>query len=122
MKKIKLLFGIGLAVLAINSVWQFGASEVKNVQLQDDMRDLASQLDARIGFSVPKTDEDYRNAVIRKAEGYGIQLAPEQVTVERTGSGEKQAIYLAANYHVEVKLPGFSIPLHFTPSGGEKRV
>ena len=84
------------------------------------MHDLASQLDTRIGFSAPKSDDDYRNVVIHKAQEHGIALQPDQVTVQRSGSEIAPVIYLEADYTVKVGLPGFSYALHFAPSSGEK--
>jgi len=83
------------------------------------MRDLAAQVGSRIGLTPQSTDEDFRRAVMRKAQEHEIQLEPEQVTVERTGSDEAPVIYLAADYKARVKLPGFSFTFHFTPSSAK---
>jgi hypothetical protein len=80
------------------------------------MRFLAAQNGTRIGLYSPSTDDDLRNAVIRKAQEHEIDLEPEEVTVRRTGTEEEPIIYLAADYKVRVKLLGFPITLHFTPS------
>jgi hypothetical protein len=80
------------------------------------MHDMASKLGTRIGFSAPKSDDDYRNEVIQRAEQHGIELQPEEVTVEHHGSGESETISFAANYTVEVKVARFSFLLHFAPT------
>lgn len=116
MGKKKLIFG--LAVLALVGVagWQIGSFELANFELRDDMRDLAAQVGWRIGLNPPNTDEDFRRAVVRKAEEHGIQLEPEQVKVQRSGTDVAPIIYLAADYKVRVKLLGLSFALHFTAS------
>jgi hypothetical protein len=113
----KLKFGlcIGVVVLAAMAGWQIGSSELANVELLDDLHDMASKLDTRIGFSAPKSDDDYRNEVIRRADQHGIVLQPREVMVERHGSGESETISLAVDYKVPVRVPGFAFALHFTP-------
>jgi len=119
MRNLKLV--LGLAVLAFFGVagWQIASCELANIQLRADMRDLAAQVGTRIGLTAQSTDEDFRRAVLGKAQEHEIQLEPEQVTVERTGTGEAPIIYLAADYKVRVKLPGFSFTFHFTPSSAK---
>jgi hypothetical protein len=116
MRTFKIIAGLCLLVLIISPAFQIGSSELANLQLRDDIQDLASQFDTRTGYSSPKSDEDYQNAVIRKAKDHGIDLQPDQVTVERSGSGKESTIYLTAKYTVPVKLFGFSFDLHFVPA------
>ena len=58
-----------------------GLCELANVELESDLRDIASQAGARIGLETMSTDEELRSAVIHKAGEHNIQLQPEQVTV-----------------------------------------
>ena len=118
MRTIKII--LGLAVLAFISIagWQIGSSEVANIRLRDDMQDMATQSGVRIGLTNAKSDDDFRNAVLGKARQYDIELAPEQVTVQRTGSDVTGTISLGADYTVPIHLPGFSFTLHFTPASG----
>lgn len=96
--------------------WQIGSCEIANLELQTDLHDISIQLASRVGMEAPNSDQDLRNAVIRRAEEHGIHLEPEQVTVQHVGSGNTEAIYLAAEYGAGVKLPGYSFTLHFSPS------
>ena len=112
---------LGLAVLAVITLaavvgWRIGSCELANFQLREDMQYLAAQVGSRIGLTAPNTDEDLRSAVIRKAQEHEIQLEPDQVTVQRSGSEEAPIIYLAADYKVRIELLGFSFTFHFTPS------
>jgi hypothetical protein len=116
MRKIILILGLAVVVLAGEAGWQVASCELANIELHDDMQFIATQLGTRIGLNNPSTDEDLRNAVIRKAQEYEIHLEPEQVTVQRTGTDEAPVIYLAADYKARVKLLGFSLTFHFTPS------
>lgn len=116
MGKAKLI--LGLAILAVVAIagWKIGSSEIANLELQTDLRDISIQLASRIGMEAPNSDEDLRNAVIHKAEEHGIHLQPEQVTVQHVGSGKTEIIYLSAEYDARVKLPGYTFTLHFSPS------
>ena len=100
----------------IKLIWQIGSCEPASFELRDDMKDLASQLGVRIGLSSSNTDDQFRTAVVAKARRYNIELTPDQVTVEHTGSGIKGSIYLRADYTVPIHLPGFD----FTPESGER--
>lgn len=117
MKRIKSMMVIAALALAALAGWQAGSSEVANMELQEDMHDLASQVTTYNKYSVARSDDDYREAVIRRAENYDIQLKPSQVTVQHRGDG---LMYLAADYRVPVTLPGYSFVLHFTPSSAKK--
>jgi len=120
MRKVKIFIGIAVFVGMVVVGWQIGSCELANIELQDDMQDLAAQAGTRIGFVEPRSDEDLRRAVMRKAKEHDIVLDPDQVRVQRTGSGDTSSVYLAADYTALVKLPGGSFTLHFTPSTGKK--
>jgi hypothetical protein len=122
MGKAKLVLGLAaLAVLALaaDAGWRIASCELANYELHEDMQYLATQLGSRIGLTAPNTDEDLRSAVIRKAQEHEIQLEPQEVTVQRTGTDEAPIIYLAADYKARVKLLGFSFTFHFTPSSAK---
>lgn len=116
MPRLKLLFAVVVIAVAVTVGWQVGASELANVELQDDLHDMSAKLGTKIGFSAPKSDDDYRNEVVRRAGQHGIPLQPEEVTVEHHGSGESETISVAANYAVAVKVARFSFLLHFAPT------
>jgi hypothetical protein len=115
----KIVAGLLALVLTVIAGWQTAACELANVELRDDLHNLASQAPARIGLVDFNTDNDFRSAVIRKAEQYDIYLQPEQITVRRSGTLKEPIIYLAADYKARVRLPGYSFTLHFTSSSAQ---
>ena len=119
-RRLKIIAAVAILLVLCSAGWQIGKWELANVELRDDMHDMASQLGPRIGYSNGLSDEEFRTEVIRKARKYDIELAPEQVTVVRTGEGIQATMYLAADYTVPVSLPGLSFRLHFTPESGSK--
>ena len=116
MRMVKIVLGSAGLFLAIALGWTVGAAEVANLNLQEDIRDLAAQGGAQIGLLAPRTDEDVRSTVVRKAQEHGIPLKPQQVMVQRTGSGEASTLRVAAQYTVPVNFWLFSVNLHFAPS------
>lgn len=119
MRRIKNILVLAALVLAVLLGWKVGWYQVANLQLQEDMRDLAT--DTGFKYAVSRSDDDLRNAVIRKAQDYDIQLKPSQVVVRRGDSGNASTIYLAADYTEPVTLPGgYSFVMHFTPSSTKR--
>ncbi|HEY4949140.1 MAG TPA: hypothetical protein VIH88_02285 [Candidatus Acidoferrales bacterium] len=116
MKKMALIACIAILALAVNAGWQIASNELANRQLEEELRDLASQNAEHIGLTAPTTDDDLRNSVIHDAKELDIVLDPNQVTVQRTGEGKSSAVHLAADYIVRVRLLGFSFNFRFTPS------
>jgi hypothetical protein len=112
----KILVGIAVFGFACLAGWRVGACELANMQLRDDMQDMASQSGTHIGLTNPRSDEDFRNAVVACAKSREIELAPDRVTVLRSGSGATATMYLAADYIVPVHLPGLLFTLHFRPT------
>jgi hypothetical protein len=116
MRRITIILGIAVLVLMVLVGWQVGSWELANMNLQEEMQDLASQAGTHVGFVPPSSDEEVSHAIIRRAREHGIELKLTQVTVRRTNPGEKSTLYVAADYTVPVSLAFFSFKLHFTPS------
>jgi hypothetical protein len=116
MGKAKAILVLAVLVLVLVAGWQIGSRELANLELQSDLRDLAAEVGTRIGLDARSTDEEFRNAILHKAEGHDIQVEPAQVTVIRTGAGWDSSVYLSVDYKVRVNLFVYSFNLHFTPS------
>jgi len=119
MRKIKAILIIAVLGFAALAGWRVGYSEVANLELQEDLHDMANQSSFRFGnVASTRSDDDYREAVVRKASEYDITLKPSQVTVRRPDTGT--TLYLAADYSVPVNLPRYSFVLHFSPASDKK--
>lgn len=104
-----------VVVLAMPLAWQVVSSEIANSELQEDLVDLASQNAARLGLSPTSTDDDFRSRIVEKASEHGIQLEPDQVSVERTGSEDAPAVNLSVDYKTTIGFSRLGFPLHFNP-------
>jgi hypothetical protein len=116
MERIKLLGWLALAVLVVAMVWQIASAYIGNVELHQDLRDVAANMGVRIGLSAPSTDDDLRGFVIEKARAHDITLQPSEVTVKVTGEGKSATIYLQVDYAPRISLLVFSFPLHLSTS------
>lgn len=117
MGTIKILFVLCLIGGIIYCCWQVVPPEMANYEFQDDLHDLAMTAASQPNR---QTDDDLRNAVLTKAQSHDIQLTDAQVTVQHISSPGFAGVFLAADYNVQVILPGYSLNLHFTPNSGSK--
>jgi hypothetical protein len=112
----KALAGFLMIVALVVAGFQVTPPILTNYSFQDDLKTVAMTA----GANYLKTDEDIRNDVLRKAKEHELPLKPEQVTVQRIGSPGLMAVYLTADYTVQVNLPGYSFDMHFNPTSGNK--
>ena len=112
---------MGALYFLVSAGWQVGSCELGNIELKDDLQDIATQLGVRIGATEIATDDELREMVLRKAEKYNISLAPDHVTVMRDGYGKDAGVYLEAEYTVPIYLPHYTFFMYFNPSSARKR-
>lgn len=113
---LKRILMLAIAALAMLTAWQVGSAELANYNFQEDLHDLGSaQSSFRFG-NVSRSDEDIREAVIRKADAEGIELTPDQVTVRHADDRADAPLYLEARYSVPVKVVNYSFVLQFNAS------
>jgi len=119
--KIKVLLSLAVVALIVAAAWQIGGAEIANLNLREDIRDVAAQTGTHIGYQAPMNEDQVAQLLIQKAGDRGITLTPEQITVRRkpldSGFFRGQSTwYVAADYSVPVNLGFTTIRLHFTPS------
>ena len=112
----KYVLGVAVLLAVLGVAWQIGAAELHNIELQDDLKDLSANLGTKTGLSSPPNEDDLRSSIIRKADRYGIELTPQQVTVRRWGKPEFPSYDLGADYTVTINLLVTARKLHFTSS------
>jgi hypothetical protein len=112
----KLIFGAAIVVLIGVAGYQIGSREVANLELREHLRDIAAQNGPRLGIASPNSDEDIRDSVIRAGKEHGIQLTPDEIAIQRTGTTQEPVFSLEVDYKAPVKLPGYPLSLHFTVS------
>ena len=121
MKKLKMVLALAAFYFLFTAGWQIGACELGNIELKDDLQDIATQLGVRIGATDIASDTELRDMILRKAEKYNISLAPDHVIILRDGYGKDAHIYLEADYSVPIYLPHYTFFMYFSPSSARKR-
>ena len=117
-KTIKIIIGLALFALIASMVWQAAVCEIANYELKDELKDVASMGGSRIGLARPGSDEDLREAVIRRAADHDIELEPEQIEIERSGTKEAPVVFLTAKYQARIWMPGLALVVHYTATSG----
>ncbi|MGC2477305.1 MAG: hypothetical protein WA485_23405 [Candidatus Sulfotelmatobacter sp.] len=118
MGKIRLICGVLLFALVMSTGWQLAACEFANYEFRDDLKDIAAMAGSRIGLLAQSSDDDLRDAIIRRAAGHDIHLGPDQIRVERSGTLENPKVFLVAKYRARVVFPGLSVIFHFSATSG----
>lgn len=113
MRRVKILVGLTILVLAVSTGWQMFSAFYGNLELDEDLQDISANVATRIGLSAPSGEDELRSFVIKKAEGHDILLKPSEVTVNVKGEGNSAVISLAADYQVKVNILVYSFPMHF---------
>jgi hypothetical protein len=109
MKTVKSLLGLAVVAGVVMVVIGIAPPYFSNYQFKDDVLQEARFANVSIP---PKSDEDIRNNLLRKAKEYDIPLKAEQIQISRSGSD----VLISAPYSVNVKfLTGQTYVLQFNP-------
>ncbi len=112
----KALVGFVALIFVVVALFQVLPPIMANFSFTDDLRQVAMMA----GANPQKTDDEVRDDVLRKAREHDLPINEKQVTVQRILTPGLMAVYVAADYTVPVKLPGYSFDLHFNPSSENK--
>ena len=103
-------FAVGVALIA--AVIVVGIYVIPpyftNFQFEDEIKNQALTL-----TYTSKTDDEIRQIIYKRASDMEIPIAPEQISVRRSGGTGTGSLTIEANYTVHVNLPGypFDLPL-----------
>ena len=113
MAKVKIIAGLLVFLLVITTAWQIASCELANYELKDDLKDVAAMAGSRIGLLSQSSDDDLREAVIRRAGKHDIHLGRNQIHVQRSGTEENPAVLLEVRYRARIVFPGASLVFQF---------
>lgn len=117
MATLKLILGVGVMVvvafLGIKTIPVF----FSNYEFEDFIKEEA----LHSTYSM-RSEDDIRDAVIKHARDYDIDLTAKQVHVSRTGANGNGSLTIEADYTVLIDLPGYSTTVDFHPSSKNKGV
>lgn len=104
MKGLQALFGIFLLLVVVVVLWKVVPPYFANQELQDAVTE-----EARINTYTPKTEEDMRSTIFRKAQDLDIPITRDQIQVQRATNG----VSISVAYTVHVDLPAYPLDLNF---------
>ena len=113
----KLILGFGVIVLVAFLGIKVIPVYFSNYEFEDFIKEEA----LHSTYST-RTEDDIRDAVIKHARDYDIDLNAKQVHVSRTGSNGNGSLTIEADYSVPIDLPGYSTTVEFHPSSKNKGV
>ncbi len=117
MATLKLVFGLSVIVGVAFLGLKFLPPYFSNYQFEDYIKEEA----LHSTYST-RSEDDIRDAVVKHAHDYDIDLTPKQVRVSRTGVNGNGSLAIEADYTVLVAMPGYSTTLEFHPSTNNKGV
>jgi hypothetical protein len=111
MSSIKLVFGILVIVASAYLGFELIPPYFENYQFSDAVKN-----EATLDSYTPKTENDIRAAVLKKAQELDIPITEEQIHVQRSGQMGNGVVSIRAPYIVHIDLPGYPVDLHFDAS------
>jgi hypothetical protein len=114
-RTLKLFVGLAVIAAAVYLGVQLVPPFFANYQFQD-----AIENEALLDSYSSKTEDDVRQAVLKKAQDLELPIRPEQVQVQRTGTSGGVAIW--ADYTVHVDIPYYPLDIDFHPASKNKPI
>lgn len=117
MATFKLILGVGVIVAVAFLGIKILPVFFSNYEFEDFIKEEA----LHSTYST-RSEDDIRNAVIKHAHDFDIDLTAKQVHVSRTGMNGNGSLTIEADYSVLIDLPGYSTTVDFHPTSKNKGV
>ena len=117
MDSFKMFLGIFVIVAGLYGSIKLLPPYFENYQFQDAVKDEAT----RDTYS-PKSENEIRDSVFKKAQEYDIPVLKEGIQVQRQGAQFTGMIIIHVPYVVHVDFPGYPMDLRFDASTENKSV
>jgi hypothetical protein len=115
MKTLKALFGLLVIVCGAYLAWKVMPPYFNNYQFQDEVEAQARQLSYA---NPPKTEQEIRDIIAKKATEFDIPLTSDQIKVNRSGT----TLGISADYTVHIDVPFYPFDLHFSSATKNKMI
>jgi len=107
MKRLQALLGVLILISVFYVLWRVVPPYFANQQLEDAITE-----EARINTYTPKTEDDMRSTIFRRAQDLDIPITRDQINVQRAQNG----VSISVDYTVHVDLPAYPLDLNFHAS------
>lgn len=111
----KLVFGIGVILLAIYLGVEFVPPYYANYEFEDALKN-----EALFGTNTNTTEDVIRDNVYKKAQQLDIPITKEAIVVHKIGAMGMGSVAIDASYTVHLDLIAFPTDLHFDTSSTNK--
>jgi hypothetical protein len=111
MKALRAILGVVFIVVVFYAIWLLVPPYFHNYELQDTIAD-----EARMNTYTPKTEEEMRETIWRKAKDLEIPITRDQINVRREGL----SVAIWIDYTVHVDMPLYPVDLQFHSSSKNK--
>jgi hypothetical protein len=117
MSTIKMFLGIFVIAGGVYVAAKLIPPYYENYQFQDAIKN-----EATLDTYTPKSENEIRQSIFRKAQDLEIPIAEDGIKVQRQGNQFSGLVIVRAAYVVHVDLPGYPLDLHFDASTENKGV
>jgi hypothetical protein len=117
MGSLKLMLGLFIIVGGGYAAAKLMPPYFENYQFQDAVKDEAIH-----DTYSPKTENDIRDAIFKKAQEYDIPVGIDGIQVHRQGTQYNGMVIIHVPYVVHLDFPGYAMDLHFEASTENKGV
>ena len=111
----KLIFGVGVIILAIYLGVEFVPPYYANYEFQDTIKN-----EALFGTNNSTSEDMIRDNVYKKAHSLDIPIEKEAIVVHKSGTMGTGSVTIEAPYTVHLDLIAFPTDLHFDSSSTNK--
>ncbi len=115
MKSIKALFGLAVVVCGFYLAWKIIPPYFNNYQFQEEIESQSRTLSYA---NPPKSEQEMRDIIARKAREFDIPVTSEQIRVSRAG----QELAISTEYTIHVDVPIYPFDLHFSAGTRNKAI
>lgn len=117
MGSLKMFLGIFVIVAGVYASAKLVPPYFENYQFQDAVKDEATR-----DTYAPKSENEIRESIFKKAQEYDIPVREEGIQVQRQGQQFNGSITIHVPYVVHIDFPGYPLDLNFDASTENKSV
>ena len=114
MGKLKAVIGFGVIAVMFYVGWNLIPPYFHDYTFRDDLDEIAR----RASYMAPKTDDELKDMVIKKAASDSVALREDQITIDRLPDG----LGITVRYKVHVDMLVHPMDLDFTTNSLNKRI
>ena len=117
MGSLRVFFGLFVIGAAFYVAFKLAPPYFNSYQFTDAVKEEATH-----DSYTPKSEDEIRHAIFKKAQDYDIPITEQEIVVQRSGMKFNSTVMVKAEYTVHVDLPFYPMDLHFDASTENKGI